>query len=86
MDVEDMIERLCVAAGMIMEDASVSAISTGGEPRERILKLLHASEAITALERFPVDLNRRGFPWGIFSDSGFLLAREAGMDGSDLIA
>ena len=39
-----------------------------------------------SLERFPVDLNRRGFPWGIFSDSGFLLAREAGMDGSDLIA
>ena len=49
MDVEDLIERLCVAAGMIMEDASVSAISTEGEPRERILKLLHASEAITAL-------------------------------------
>ena len=49
MDVEDLIERLCVAAGMIMEDASVGAISTGSEPRERILKLLHASEAITAL-------------------------------------
>ena len=49
MDVEDLIERLCVAAGIIMEDASVGAISTGSEPRERILKLLHASEAITAL-------------------------------------
>ncbi|GAC1582152.1 MAG: hypothetical protein NVS3B5_16470 [Sphingomicrobium sp.] len=49
MDVEDLIERLCVAAGMIMEDASVGAISTESAPRERILKLLHASETITAL-------------------------------------
>lgn len=49
MNVEDLIERLCVAAGMIMEGASVGAISTGGEPRERIRNLLHASEAITAL-------------------------------------
>ena len=49
MDFQDLIERLCVAAGMIMEDASVGAISAGSEPRERILKLLHASEAITAL-------------------------------------
>lgn len=49
MEFQDLIERLCVAAGMIMEDASVGAIVTGGEPRERILKLLHASEAITAL-------------------------------------
>ena len=49
MDVEDLIERLCVAAGMIMEDASVGAISTGSEPRERVLKLLHVSKAITAL-------------------------------------
>ena len=49
MDVEDLIERLCVAAGIIMEDASVGAISTGSEPRERILKLVHASDAITAL-------------------------------------
>jgi hypothetical protein len=38
------------------------------------------------LERFSADLNRRGFPCGVFSDSGFLLAKEAGMDGSDLIA
>ena len=49
MDFQDLIERLCVAAGMLMEDASVGAISTGSEPRERILKLIHASEAITAL-------------------------------------
>ena len=49
MDVEDLIERLCVAAGIVIEDASVGAISTGSEPRERILELLHASEAITAL-------------------------------------
>ena len=56
MDVEDLIERLCVAAGMIMEDANVGAISTGSEPRERVLKLLHASEAITALARAAVAL------------------------------
>ena len=49
MDVEDLIERLCVAAGMIMEDASVGAISTGSEPRERIIELLRASETIGAL-------------------------------------
>ena len=49
MEIEDLIERLCVTAGMIMEDASVGAISTGSEPRERVLRLLHASEAITAL-------------------------------------
>ena len=49
MDVEVLIERLCVAAGMIMEDASVGAISTGSEPRERILELLHPGEAITAI-------------------------------------
>ena len=49
MDFQDLIEWLCVTAGMIMEDASVSAISSRSEPRERILKLLHASEAITAL-------------------------------------
>ena len=49
MDFQDLIERLCVATGMIMEDASVVAISTGSEPRERVLRLLHASEAITAL-------------------------------------
>ena len=54
MDVGDLIERLCVAAGMIMEDASVGAISTGSELRERVLKLLHASEAITALARAAV--------------------------------
>lgn len=49
MDVEDLVERLCVAAGIIMEDAGVGAISTGSEPREQILKLLQASEAVTAL-------------------------------------
>jgi hypothetical protein len=43
-------------------------------------------EYCDVLERFSADLNRRGFPCGVFSDSGFLLAKEAGMDGSDLIA
>jgi len=51
MDVEDLIERPCVAAGMIMEDASVGAISTGSEAGERVLALLRASETIGALAR-----------------------------------
>lgn len=60
MDVEDLIERLCVAAGMIMEDASVGAISTGREPRARVLEILHASEAITALAHAAEVLTRIG--------------------------
>jgi hypothetical protein len=49
MDVEDLIERLCVAAGTIMEDASVSAICAGDGQHERVVALLQASEVIGAL-------------------------------------
>lgn len=49
MDVEDLIGRLCVTAGMIMEDASVGAISVGPNQSERIAALLRACEAIGAL-------------------------------------
>ena len=34
------------------------------------------------LERFPADVNRWGFPRVQFSDSGFMLMKEVGMDGS----
>jgi len=33
-------------------------------------------------ERFPADVNRGGFPRVQFSDSGFMLMKEVGMDGS----
>lgn len=49
MDFEDLIERLRVTAGMIMEDASVGAISIGPNQHERIVALLRSSEAINAL-------------------------------------
>lgn len=51
MDVEDLIERLCVAVGIIKEDASVGAISTSSEAGDRVLALLRASETIGALAR-----------------------------------
>ncbi|WP_232476371.1 hypothetical protein, partial [Flavisphingomonas formosensis] len=45
-----------------------------------------ATNATVVLERFSVDVNRWGFPWDGFSDSESVLAKEAGMDGSSLIA
>lgn len=49
MEFEDLIGRLCVTAGIIMEDASVGAILFGISEDERVAKLLRASEAISAL-------------------------------------
>lgn len=57
MDYEDLIERLCVTAGMIMEDASVGAILVGPDQHEREPALLRASEAISALCDAAVALN-----------------------------
>ena len=34
------------------------------------------------LERFPADVNRGGFPRVQFPDSGFMLMKEVGLDGS----
>ena len=51
MDVEDLIDRLCVMAGMIMEDASVGAISVGPSQLERVAKLCRASDVIRALAK-----------------------------------
>lgn len=42
MDFEDLIGRLCVTAGMIMEDASVGAITVGTSQDERVASLLRA--------------------------------------------
>ena len=49
MDVDDLISRLCLRAGIIMEDASVSAISLGAGQRERVAGLVRAGEVIGAL-------------------------------------
>ena len=49
MDVEELIGRLCVMAGMIMEDASIGAISVVGGRRDRVADLVHASYVIRAL-------------------------------------
>ena len=58
MDAETLIERLCVTAGMIMEDASVGAVSLGPSQHERVVALLRASEAINALAKAAETLNR----------------------------
>ena len=49
MDIEDLIERLCVTVGMIMEDASLGANSTGGDIRQRVSELRRAGNEISAL-------------------------------------
>ena len=49
MDVEDLIERLCVTGGMIMEDASSEAISARGDIRQRVADLGRAGNEISAL-------------------------------------
>ena len=41
-----------------------------------------ATAVVDQLERFPADVNRGGFPRVQFSDSGFMLMKEVGMDGS----
>lgn len=51
MDVDELIGRLCVTAGMIMEDASVSAITVRQSQREQVAVLLRASDAISALAK-----------------------------------
>lgn len=49
MDVEDLIGQLCAAAGMIMEEASVGAISTTANMRQRVTELVCASDNITVI-------------------------------------
>lgn len=49
MDVDDLISRRCVMAGIIMKDASVGAISLGAGQRERVVDLVRASKVIGAL-------------------------------------
>lgn len=51
MDVEDLIDRHCVMAGMIMEDASVGAISTGPSQHERVPERVRVSEIISSVAR-----------------------------------
>lgn len=51
-EVDDLVQRLCVQAGMIMEDASASAVSTlpsDSKLRRRRIQLLKAAGADIAL-------------------------------------
>ena len=57
MDVDDLISRLCVMAGIIMEDASVGAISVSSGQHERVADLVDASELIQALASAAALLN-----------------------------
>lgn len=45
--VDDLIDQLCVMAGIIMEDASVGAVSNSDDRRARIIGLVSASETIS---------------------------------------
>ena len=49
MECDDLIEQLCTAAGIIMEDVSPIAIVRGGNRAERIKRIADASREILAL-------------------------------------
>ncbi len=59
MDVEGLIDQLCVTAGMIMEDESVGAVSTRGDQARRVTALVRASQEITALAQAALALRAR---------------------------
>jgi hypothetical protein len=51
-DTLDLIRKLCTRAGMIMEDASVEALTISAEARSidsGLIRLAYATEAISAL-------------------------------------
>lgn len=49
MDVEELVERLCTTAGMIMEDASAGAISQNQELGGRVRELARAARSINTM-------------------------------------
>ena len=49
MEIEDLVERFCTIAGMMMEDASVGAISMDRELEQRVRDLVKAGQAIDAV-------------------------------------
>lgn len=49
MDLNDLIEKLCTAAGIIMEDVSPIVIVRGGDRAERIRQIANAGRNILAL-------------------------------------
>lgn len=49
MELDDLIDQLCVMAGIIMEDASVGAVSNGDDRGARVTALVRASETIASL-------------------------------------
>ncbi len=49
MEFDDLIEKLCTAAGIIMEDVSPIALVRGGNRTDRIRQIAHAGREILAL-------------------------------------
>jgi hypothetical protein len=49
MDIDELIEQLCTAAGIVMEDASPIAIVRGGNRTDRIRQIAKAGREIVAL-------------------------------------
>ena len=49
MDIDELIEQLCTAAGIVMEDASPIAIVRGGNRTDRIRHISNAGWEILAL-------------------------------------
>ena len=49
MDFDDLIDQLCTAAGIIMEDVSPIAIVRGDNRADRIRKIANAGREILAL-------------------------------------
>ena len=49
MDIDDLIEQLCTAAGIIMEDVSPIALMRGGNRADRIRQIANAGREILAL-------------------------------------
>lgn len=49
MNPTDLAEQLCTAAGMILEDASVAALTTSGDLAERVAQVAQAGERIRVL-------------------------------------
>ncbi len=49
MEVDDIIDQLCVMAGIIMEDASVGGVSSSDDRGARVTALVRASETIESL-------------------------------------
>ena len=59
MDIDDLIDQLCTAAGIIMEDASAIAIVQGGDRADRIRQITNAGRELMALAEAATVLDAR---------------------------